>query len=214
MWLNHINFNLGLLTSCPPPLFFVVVAHMRRSTSCIRLCKCTKYDNIRPCCGTFYHYGKTFWVFCPHVFLCFFAHVVTKRAERSTRCTFCHSFASNTITCLFLSSLCVCVCVRARAHSHVCVCVCVCVCSCAFVRGSARAPVCVLLCIVLYLLYPPQSALNWNSILLWVTRRVQLPVALWAVWNMTIDIETEWKCGLIVCCGCPCLIKWVWWDRR
>ena len=31
---------------------------------------------------------------------------------------------------------------------------------------------------------------------------------------MTIDMETEWKCGLIVCCGCPCLIEWlVWFDE-
>ena len=44
--------------------------------------------------------------------------------------------------------------------------------------------------------------------------RLLLPVALWAVSNMTIDIETEWKCGLIVCCGCPCLIEWlVWFDE-
>ena len=39
--------------------------------------------------------------------------------------------------------------------------------------------------------------------------RLLLPVALWAVWNMTTDTETEWKCGLIVCCGCPCLIEWL-----
>ena len=31
---------------------------------------------------------------------------------------------------------------------------------------------------------------------------------------MTIDIETELKCGLIVCCGCACLIEWlVWFDE-
>ena len=59
---------------------------------------------------------------CPH-------YMVAKRAERSTRCTFCHSFPSNTIICLSLLSLCVCVCV--------CVCVCLCVCVCVSVYARA-----------------------------------------------------------------------------
>ena len=112
------------------------------------------------------------------------ARVLTKRnCNLLTRCcgTFCvkfdaqparfvsHSFASNIITSLFLSSLCVCVRVvggrwhvcahGARAHARACVCVCVCVCVCADVHLSvaarARPPVC---CCVLCLLSPPQSA--------------------------------------------------------
>ena len=67
--------------------------------------------------------------------------------------------------CLFVCAR-VHVCLRARVRAHVCVCVCVCV--CAFVRGSMRVPMCVLLCIVLCLLSLHQSALNWNSVLLWV----------------------------------------------
>ena len=107
---------------------------------------------------------KTCQIWCTACTFCYcgtFCHyVVTKRAERSTRCTFCHSFASNTIICLFPIPRCVCVCVcvcerahvscvyprgagvcaHARARARVCVCACV--------RGSAHAPACVLLCIV------------------------------------------------------------------
>ena len=56
-----------------------------------------------------------------------FVTKVTKRvrfAEKSTRCTFCHAFASNTIICLSLLWLCVCaharVCLRVPAHTCVC----------------------------------------------------------------------------------------------
>ena len=110
------------------------------------------------------------------------ARVLTKRnCNLLTRCcgTFCvkfdaqparfvsHSFASNIITSLFLSSLCVCVCVWSvvggtfarteRARTRVCVCVCVCVCADVHLSVAARArpPVC---CCVLCLLSPPQSA--------------------------------------------------------
>ena len=83
---------------------------------------------------------------------------VTKRAERSTRCTFCHSFASNIIVCFF-PSFCVCVPARVcpRARTRVCAgakggyvraCVCVLGGGGAFVRGSerARARECVMCC--------------------------------------------------------------------
>ena len=111
--------------------------------------------------------------FCPSSTFCHY--VVTKCTERSTHCTFCHPFASNTKFGLSLPSMCVCVC----AH----VCVCVCVFWCAFVCGSA----CVLWCIVFY--YPAS-----------ISAELKFCIALWAVWNMTIDMETEWKCGLIVLC--------------
>ena len=86
-------------------------------------------------------------------------YVVTKRAERSTRCTFCHSFASNTClsfprcVCVCVLLVCLCVCARSRvyvfvcARAHVCLCAraraCVCVCVCVRVRVR----VCVLMCI-------------------------------------------------------------------
>ena len=145
------------------------------------------------------------------------ARVLTKRnCNLLTRCcgTFCvkfdaqparfvnHSFASNIITSLFLSSLCVCVCVWSvvggtfarteRARTRACVCVCVCVCWCAFVGGSTRAPTCMLLCIVFII--PASISLYRNSVLLWADYEAilwLLPVALWAVWNMTID-NRDW----------------------
>ena len=55
--------------------------------------------------------------FVTPAFVCLCHHVVTKRAERFTRCTFCHPFASNTIICLS-SFLDVCVC--ARLFVYVC----------------------------------------------------------------------------------------------
>ena len=91
------------------------------------------------------------------------ARFVTTRTERSTRCTFCHSFASNTVTCLFLSPqlcvcvrvcvcVCVCVCARARALTCACLCVpartCMCVCLDVHLSVAARALACVWLRIV------------------------------------------------------------------
>ena len=129
----------------------------------------------RPCCGTFCHYG-TFCHLTKHQIWCaactfchcgtFCQYVVTKRAERSTRCTFCHSFASSTIIYLSLPSCAhpVCaraqVCLRARARVCVCVggwmggwvCVCVRVCWCAFVRDSARARLCVVVYCVVFII--------------------------------------------------------------
>ena len=91
-------------------------------------------------------------------------------------------------------------CVCTRAH--------VCVCWCAFVHGSMRAHPRVLLS-------PPQSALNWNSVLLWeeyeATAAHSSASCVKYEYRYT---ETEWKCGLIVCCGCPVgisLIEWLAW---
>ena len=87
------------------------------------------------------------FVTAAHVTCCHY--VVTKHAERSTRCTFCHSFASNTVTCLFLSSLCVCVCVCACTLTCVSLCVChvrMCVCT----HARTCTCVCVLMCICLW----------------------------------------------------------------
>ena len=100
------------------------------------------------CCCTFCHSS----MFCHYM--------VTKRAERSTRCTFCHSFASKTITCLFLSSLSVCVClcvpvcmcVCAHECVRMCVCVCVCVCVCICSWQHARAHVCVVVYCVVFII--------------------------------------------------------------
>ena len=77
---------------------------------------------------------KTYQIWCTACTFChcgtFCHYVVTKRAERSTRCT--------------LSLL------RQQHYnlSFPSLVVCVCVCVCAFVRGSARPPACKLLCIV------------------------------------------------------------------
>ena len=97
-------------------------------------------ERNRGCCGMFCHADT----FCNYM--------VTKRAERSTRCIFCHPFASNTIIYLSLPTLCVCV----RARTHVCLRVdararvCLCVCGCAFVRSTARFCVCVVVYCVYY----------------------------------------------------------------
>ena len=124
----------------------------------------------------------------------------------------CLSFPSLVLgVCVRRAHVSVCVCPRAGVCAHACVCVCVrarpCGCVpvrvCAFVRGSARAPACVLLCIVLCLLSPPQAALNWNSVLLRVD--YEATAARSSVSCVKYDYrywETEWKCGLIVCCGC------------
>ena len=84
---------------------------------------------VSGCCGRFCHYGT----FCHHL--------VTKHAERSTRCTFCHPFTSNTIISLSFSlgvCVCVCVCVRACVRACVCVCVRVRVCVCVWSKCIAR----------------------------------------------------------------------------
>ena len=122
----------------------VLLRHVTKLTK--RQIWCTACTFCRS--GTFYHY------------------VVAKHDDRSTRCTFCHSFASSTITCLFLSSLCVlflllfvCLCARAhvcvfvcaraqvclRARAHVCVCVLMCVCP--WQRACPRVCCCVLCCV-------------------------------------------------------------------
>ena len=87
-----------------------------------------------------------------------FVTKVTKRvrfAEKSTRCTFCHAFASNTIICLSLLWLCVCV----RTRAFVCVFPRTRVCVDVHLSVAARARP-RMLCIVLCLLSPPQSALD------------------------------------------------------
>ena len=162
-----------------------------------------------------------------------------------TACTFCYSSTCcHYMVTLLLSLLrqqhcnlsfpflvvCVCVCLCVCVRSRVCVCVCqharvfvrtsmrahVCMCVCVDVHLSvtARTHMCVV-CIVLCLLSPPQSALNWNSVLLWVD--YEATAARSSVSCVKYDyryIETEWKCGLIVCRGCPCLIEWlVWFDE-
>ena len=108
----------------------------------------------------------------------FVAGMVTKCAERSSCCTFRHPFS--------LPSMCVCPC------AHACMRVCVLICVCPWPHVWCGVLYCVLLS-------PPQSVINWNSVLLWV----DYEATEWAVWNMTIDTETGWKSGLIVCCGCP-----------
>ena len=93
---------------------------------------------------------------------------------------------------------------RARmcVSAPVCVCVFVCVCVCSYPWQCAHAAANVLWCCVL--LSPPQSVLNWNSVLVWADfESTAASSSLSCQWNMTIHTETEWKCGLIVCCGCP-----------
>ena len=98
-----------------------------------------------------------------------FRHVLSPRSDKTCRKVHSlHVFSllrqqrynlsfSFLVVCVCVRALtCVCLCLRARARAHVCVCVC----RCAYFRGSARAATCVLLCIVLCLLSPPQSALN------------------------------------------------------
>ena len=103
----------------------VLLRHVTKLTK--RQIWCTACTFCRS--GTFYHY------------------VVAKHDDRSTRCTFCHSFASSTIICLSLLSccLCVCVCARARACARVCLCVSAHVCLCA--RARARVFVCMCVCV-------------------------------------------------------------------
>ena len=143
---------------------------------------------------------------------CTFCHnVVTKCAERSTRCTFCHSFTSNTITCFPFLIVCVYVRVCVCARAHVCVFVCaranVCVCVCVDVHLSVAARVFVALC----LLSPPQSALNWNSVLLWVDHkataaRSSVSCVKYDYRYRDLSENVAW-----LCCGCPCLIEWLAW---
>ena len=95
----------GTRTETPVAARFVTTARF-----VTKVTKSVKFDALIAC--TFCHSGT----FCHYV--------MTKRTERSTRCTFCHPFASNIIICLSLLSMCLSACVRAP----VCVCVHPCVC--------------------------------------------------------------------------------------
>ena len=135
--------------------YYFIISSITTSAAVLR----TSTDlEQQSCCGTFCHYGT----FCHqgHVsnlmhslHFChsgtFCHYMVTKCAERSTCCTFCHSIASNTITCLFLSLLCVC------ARSRECV----------FVHMSAHTRVCVYVCVDVHL---SVAACACPCVLLWI----------------------------------------------
>ena len=98
-----------------------------------------------------------------------------------------------------------------------CACVCVDV-NCPWQRERVRV------CVVVYcvVLSPSQSVLNWNSVLLWTDYEATAARSSVSCVKYDYRYRDEWKCGLIVCCGCPVgiilLFGWmagiVWRDRR
>ena len=112
----------------------------------------------------------------------------------------------------------VCVCVYVCMHlsvcacAQVCVCTCVCVCICPWQR--ARPRVC---CCVLCLLSLPQSALKWNSVLLWVDYGTTAAHS--SVSCVKYDYKyRDWVKMWFDCVLWMSLFDWmacmVWWDRR
>ena len=108
--------------------------------------------------GTFCHHG----MFCQHGTVSNLMHCLhfwlpvrwwQNVPEGSlTRCTFCHPFASNSISCLFPRCVCVCVCTYVCVcvclwRERVCVCMCMCVCVCVCVHACAWVSACVCVCV-------------------------------------------------------------------
>ena len=147
-----------------------------------------------------------------HCLACTLSHfMVTKHAEKSTRCTFYHPFASNTINRSFFPSMCVRMCVFVP------------VCLCFDVHLSVAARMCPRVCcgVLCYvLLSPPQSVLNWNSVLLWVD--YEATAARSSVSCMKYDYRyRDWVKMWFDCCRSPkdiiSLFDWMAgmvWGRR
>ena len=97
--------------------------------------------------------------------------------------------------------------VCARAHE----CVCVCPCARVDVHLSVAAGCCCVLC----LLSPPQSALNWNSVLLWVD--YEATAARSSVSCVKYDYR-DWVKMWFDCVLWMALFDWmtgmVWWDKK
>ena len=155
------NSATSPLAAAPPALKLAVEKN----------CDACVFDVSWPVAGSLF--GGTMGEFSTTESLCELCHhAVTNRAERFTRCTFCHPFTSNTIICIPASlDVCVRACVRACVRVCVCVCVCACVCEClcvcvsvracvyVCVRMHARVRACVRVCVCV-VLPPRQSVLN------------------------------------------------------
>ena len=148
-------------------------------------------------------------------------HILSLRGDKM--CRKVHSLHVLSLLCqqhynLPFPFLVVCVCTLtwmrlcARARTHVCVYMCVLMCICPWQR--VRAHVC---CCGLCLLSPPQSALNWNFVLLWVDYKTTAACS--SVSSVKYDYRYRDRVKMwFDCVLWMSLFDWmagmVWWDKR